>query len=306
MASLYTQRDSNIRKTWFLITAFLILTMLLGWFLSYYFEASWILPFAIILSTVMSVGSYWWSDKMVIAMTRAKPMPDEGNFQDIHNIVENLAITAGLPKPKLYILEERAPNAFATGRDSEHAVVAVTTGLIEILDRSELEGVLAHEMSHIGNRDMLVSTVVVVLAGVIIYTTDILFRSMLWGGAGGRNRDSKAGGALMVVGIVAMILAPILATILKLAVSRKREFLADASGALLTRYPESLASALEKISQDPTKMRYASNATAHLFFENPFKADRREGDSKEVGAFAKLFMTHPPVPDRVKALRGMR
>lgn len=242
---------------------------------------------------------------MVIAMTRAKPVPDEGRFEEIHNIIENLAITAGLPKPKLYVLEERAPNAFATGRNPEHAVVAVTTGLLEILDRPELEGVLAHEMSHIGNRDMLVSTVVVVLAGVIIYATDILFRSMLWGGVGGRNNDSRAGGVIMIVGLVAMILAPILATILKLAVSRKREFLADASGALLTRYPEGLASALEKISQDPTKMRFANNATAHLFFENPFKADKRGAQDKEVGKFAKLFMTHPPVQERVKALKEM-
>lgn len=305
MASLYKQKDSNIRKTWFLITGFLVLTMLLGWFLSYYFEASWILPFAIILSIVMSVSSYWWSDKMVIAMTRAKPMPDNDNgvFEDIHNMVENLAITAGLPKPKLYVVQDRSPNAFATGRDPKHAVVAVTTGLLEKLDKTELEGVLAHELSHVGNRDMLVSTVVVVLAGVIIYTTDILFRAFLWGGIGGR-RDSKGGGGVtIIIGLAALILAPILATIMKMAVSRKREFLADASGALLTRYPEGLASALEKISADNTRLKYANNATAHLFFENPFKADRKR--DKKVSFVAKLFMTHPPVEERLKALREM-
>ena len=277
--------------------------MLLGWFLSYYFDASWILPFAIILSIVMSVGSYWWSDRLVIAMTRARPMPDEGELEEVHNIVENLAITAGLPKPRLYIVQDRAPNAFATGRDPKHAVVAVTTGILEKLDRTELEGVLAHELSHVGNRDMLVSNVVVVLAGVIIYTTDILFRAFLWGGIGGR-RDSKGGGVAMAIGLVALILAPILATVMKMAVSRKREFLADASGALLTRYPEGLASALEKISSDNTRMKRANNATAHLFFENPFKADRKR--DKNVNFVAKLFMTHPPVEERVKALRDMQ
>lgn len=305
MATLYTHKDANIRKTWFLITVFLLLVIGIGWVVSYIYGDQLILIIAILLSIFMSVGSYWWSDKLVLKMTRAKPMPDNdnGKFEDIHNIVENLAITAGLPKPRLYIMETPAMNAFATGRNPEHAIVAVTTGLLERLDHTELEGVLAHEMSHIGNRDMLVSTVVVVLAGVIIYVSDIFLRSMLWGGGRRSSNDNKAGGIIMVIGLVFIVLAPIIATLLKLAVSRKREFLADASGALLTRYPEGLASALEKISQDSTRMRFANNATAHLFFENPFKADRKKG---QASYFAKIFMTHPPVEDRIRALKEMQ
>lgn len=301
MPNLYKHKDSNVRKTWFLITAFLLLVIGLGWLFSYVFQSQFILIFAIVLSFGMSFASYWWSDKLVIAMTRAKPMPDEGRYKEVHNIVENLAITAGLPKPDLYIMESAAPNAFATGRNQDKAVVAVTTGILEKLNRTELEGVLAHELSHIGNRDMLVNTVVVVLAGVIVYSTDILMRSFLWGGIGGKSNDNRAGAVMLVVGIVALLLAALVATLLKFAVSRKREYLADASGALLTRYPEGLASALEKISADTTRMRFASNATAHLFFENPFKADRK----KRNGFVSRMFSTHPPVEERVKNLRGM-
>lgn len=300
MADIYSHKDANVRKTWLLITFFFLLTIFFGWVLSYVFESPGILLIAIIVSIAMSVGSYWWSDKLVLSMTNAKPLRKEDN-PELYRLVENLSITAGLPMPKLYVLEEAAPNAFATGRNPEHAVVAVTTGLLQRLDRAELEGVLAHEMSHIGNRDMLVSTVVVVLAGVIVYAADFLFRTFLWGGVGGRDRR-EGGGWLVLIGLVALIVAPLLATIVKLAVSRKREFLADASGALLTRYPEGLASALEKIAADPNKLSVANNATAHLFFENPFKGDKRGG---EVSWFAKLFMTHPPVAERVRALRGM-
>lgn len=305
MASIYTHRDSNIRKTWFLIAVFLLLVIGLGWILGYVFESSAILLFAIFISIFMSIGSYWWSDKLVLAMTRAKPMPDEGAYQEIHNIIENLCITAGLQKPRLYVLDESAPNAFATGRNSKHAVVAVTKGLLEKLNRTELEGVLAHELSHVGNRDMLISTMVVVLAGVIIYTTDIFLRSFMWGGIVGRKRDSDSGNSgaiLLVIGLVSMLFASLFATLLRLAVSRKREFLADSSGALLTRYPEGLASALEKISYDSTRLKVASNATAHLYFENPFKGDKTDGN---VSWFVKLFMTHPPVKDRINALRGI-
>jgi len=300
MANLYTHKDANIRKTWFLITFFFLLTIGFGWALSYAFERPDILLIAIVLSITMSIGSYWWSDKLVLAMTHAKPIELADNPQ-LYRIVENLSITAGLPMPKLYILEEAAPNAFATGRDPEHAVVAVTTGLLARLEQPELEGVLAHELSHIGNRDMLVSTVVVVLAGVIVYASDFIMRSFLWGGMGGRDRREGGNAIFMAIGLVALIVAPLLATIVKLAISRKREFLADASGALLTRYPEGLASALEKIAADPTKLSVANNATAHLYFENPFKGDKREGGTSW---FAKLFMTHPPVGERVRALRG--
>jgi heat shock protein HtpX len=300
MANLYTHKDANIRKTWFLITFFFLLTIFFGWVLSYAFASPDILLIAIVISVSMSFGSYWWSDKLVLAMTKAKPIELQDN-PELYRIVENLAMTAGLPMPKLYILDEVAPNAFATGRNPEHAVVAVTTGLLNRLDRTELEGVIAHELSHIGNRDMLVSTVVVVLAGVIVYAADFIMRSFLWGGMGGRDRREGGNAILLVAGLVALIIAPLLATIVKLAVSRKREFLADASGALLTRYPEGLASALEKIAADPNQLSVANDATAHLYFENPFKGDGRGG---QVRWMTKLFMTHPPVEERVAALRG--
>jgi len=298
MSNLYTNKSSNIRKTWLLITVFLLLIIGLGWVFSYVFASEFILIFAIILSVVMSFASYWWSDKLVLKMTRAKQIDHKSN-PELYRVVENLAITAGLPTPRLYLIEDPAPNAFATGRNPEHAVVAVTSGLLEKLDRTELEGVLAHELSHIGNRDILVSTVVVVLAGIVIYATDFMFRSFLWGG--GRRRNDNGGPMLLLIGIVSLSFATLFATLLKLAVSRKREFLADASGALLTRYPEGLASALEKIADDPTPMLKANDATAHLFFENPFKSDR----GKKVGFIKKLFLTHPPVNERIKNLKGM-
>ncbi len=242
----------------------------------------------------MNVFSYWYSDKIVLKLHKAKAVVRAEHF-DLWNAVENLSITAGLPMPKLYIVEDSAPNAFATGRNKDHAVVAVTTGLLAILDKNELEGVIAHELSHIGNKDMLLSTVVVVLVGFIAMLSDFFLRAQIFGGMHQRNRDSRAGAILLVIGIVFAILAPLVATLIRLAISRKREFLADASGALLTRYPEGLASALKKISSAPMPMRTANNATAHLFISNPF------GDKKMSGLH-KLFMTHPPVEERVVAL----
>ena len=272
--------------------------------MSYWWGSPTILYFAVVLSIVMSVGSYWWSDKLVLKMSHAKPIKKE-DAPELYRIVENLSITAGLPVPKIYIIDEQAMNAFATGRNPEHAVLAVTRGLLERLERVELEGVLAHEMSHIGNRDMLVSTVVVVLAGIVVLAADMMFRHLFWSSMfGGRRSSNNSGGAIMmIIGIAVMIIAPILAQVIKLAISRKREFLADASGALLTRYPDGLASALEKISQDPIQLKAANNATAHLYFENPFKGDKK---GSKASWFSKLFLTHPPVEERIKALRGMK
>ena len=307
MATLYSHKDSNIRKTWLLITVFLFFIIGFGWFMSYWFGSPSILYIAVIFSILMSVGSYWWSDKLVLRMSHAKPVKKE-DAPELYRIIENLSITAGLPMPRVYIIDEQAMNAFATGRNPKHAVVAVTSGLLNRLERAELEGVLAHEMSHIGNRDMLVSTVIVVLAGIVILAADLMFRHMLFGAmfGGGRRSSNDSGGQggaiMMIVGIAVMIIAPILAQVIKLAVSRKREFLADASGALLTRYPEGLARALEKISQDPTKLKSANNATAHLYFENPFKSDKKGSNASW---FSKLFTTHPPVEERIKALRGL-
>ncbi|MDP3953536.1 MAG: M48 family metallopeptidase [bacterium] len=296
MASLYTQKSSNIRKTWILFSSFLIVVIGIGWVLSQVYGDSTILVVAVIFSTVTSLISYWQSDKIVLKMHRAQPVTME-TAPELYRIVENLAITAGLPTPRIYIIPEAAPNAFATGRNVEHAVVAVTEGLLEKLDRSELEGVLAHEMSHIGNRDMLVSTMAVILVGFVSLVSDMFLRSLYFGGG---RRDSKgAGGVMFLIGLAVAILAPISAALIQLAISRKREFLADSSGALLTRYPDGLASALEKIAVDPTPMRTANNTTAHLWLEDPYKGKKGKW-------LHKLFMTHPPVEERVKALRGLK
>lgn len=294
MASLYTQQGKNIRRTWLLMTGFLVIVIGLGWLIAQIYGNTFILYAAVAFSLVMNVTAYWFSDKVALAATGAKEA-DLNQYRELHRIVENLAITAGLPKPRVYVIEDAAPNAFAAGRDPKHAVVAVTTGLLARLERSELEGVLAHELSHIGNRDILVMTVAVVLAGFIAIVADVFLRMSFFGG---NNRNNK-NPILLVAGIVAIIVAPIAAQLIRLAVSRRREFLADASGALLTRYPDALASALQKIASYDVPMRRANHATAHLFISNPF-------GPHEAGAWiAKLFSTHPPVEERVAALEGM-
>ena len=298
MATLYTHKDANIRKTWFLMGFFLAGVILLGWFISLYFDNQAILYIAVAVALFMNVGSYWFSDSLVVSMTGAKPLARE-EHRELYRIVENLAITAGLPMPKLYLVHDPSPNAFATGRDPEHAVVAVTTGLLTILNRTELEGVLAHELSHVGNRDMLVSTVAVVLAGFVAIVADIFLRMSLMGGG---DRDSKLGPVVLALGIIGIILAPIAAQLIQLAVSRKREYLADASGALLTRYPEGLASALEKIAAHSAPMKRANHATAHLFIADPFAGEGKKSIASRIGG---LFQTHPPAADRVRILRGM-
>ncbi len=300
MATLWTYKDSNIRKTWFLMTTFFIVVMSVGWVISRAYGNPAILFFAVIFSVGMSVVSYWYSDKIVIASTGARLLSKE-EAPAVHHIVENLAITAGLPKPRVYLVNSAQPNAFATGRDPQHAVVAVTTGILERLSKTELEGVLAHELSHVGNRDMLVSTVVVVLVGFLQLLSDMFMRSLWWGRGGGRDREGNAQAIFMIVGIVLSLLAPLVATLIQLAISRKREFLADASGALLTRYPEGLASALEKLHADNTPMQQANHATAHLWLDDPY-----QGKKTSTSWFTNLFRTHPPIEERIKILRGMR
>jgi heat shock protein HtpX len=267
---------------------------------SWYFGNPFILYVGVAFALIMNLWSYWYSDTVVIKMTGAKPVSRD-EHRELWNIVENLSITAGLPMPKLYIVDDPAPNAFATGRNPEHAAVAVTTGLLAMLDRTELEGVLAHELSHVGNRDMLVMTVAVVLAGFIAIVADILMRSMLYGGGRGGG-DNKGNVLFVVLAIVGIILAPIAAKLIQMAVSRKREYLADASGALLTRYPEGLASALEKISTYAHPMKRASHATAHLFISDPFGKEGKKSFAQKIGG---LFQTHPPAEDRIRILRGM-
>ncbi|MFA5023057.1 MAG: M48 family metalloprotease [Candidatus Paceibacterota bacterium] len=295
MATLYTQQASNTRRTWLLMAVFLAIVIALGWLISFYYNNQAILYIAIIFSLVMNFASYWWSDKIVLSMAGAKPANHDENME-LYHLVENLSIAGGLPMPKIYIINDPAPNAFATGRDKKHAVVAVTTGLLGMLNKNELEGVIAHELSHIGNRDILLQSVIVVLVGLIAILSDMFIRSRLIFGGG--DDDNKAGGILAIVGVIFIILSPIIATLIQLAVSRQREFLADSSGALLTRYPEGLAGALEKIGGYSQPLKKASNAMAHMYISNPFGAKAAKG-------VAKLFMTHPPIEERVAKLRQL-
>jgi heat shock protein HtpX len=291
MATLYTQAEKNIRKTWILMTSFLIFIIFLGWLFSQIFDSLLILYVAVFLAFFQSFISYWYSDKIVLAMTKARPIEKKDNLE-LYRIVENLCIAAGLPMPKIYIIDEDQPNAFATGRDKEHAVVAVTRGLLERLEKAELEGVIAHELAHIGNKDMLLQTITVTLVGFVAILSDWFLRISRFSYRKEREESSEI---LFIFAILASILAPLAAQLIHLAISRKREFLADATGALITRYPEGLARALEKIASYPYSMKVASNATAHLFIVNPFRGSK----------IANLFSTHPPIEERIKALREM-
>jgi heat shock protein HtpX len=290
MATLYTQIDSNIRKTWLLIALFSFVLVGIGWALDQYYGDSAFLIFAVIITAVQTFVSYQYSDKIAMFSFNAKPLEHDQNVELFH-LVENLAITAGLPMPKIYIINSEQPNAFATGKDPRHASIAITTGLIEKLDKTELEGVLAHEMSHIGNRDILLQTVIIGLVGI----TNIIAR-MFFRGMGRRSNDNDNGGGIFaIIAIFLIILSPLIAQLIQLAISRKREFLADANGAMLTRYPEGLASALEKIANDESELKQANTATAHLFIASPFKGK----------GLSNLFSTHPPIRQRIAMLRMM-
>ncbi len=295
MATLYTYKESNIAKTWFLMAFFLGFIIALGFLFSQVYNDQAILYGAIILSLVMNITSYWFSDSIALSMSHAKLASREEYF-DLYTTLENLSITAGLPMPKVYVIQDPAPNAFATGRNAKHAAVAVTSGLLNMMNKTELEGVLAHELSHVGNRDILVSSVAVVLAGVVAMLSNFFLRMTFQRGGDGEKEGKNP--IFLILAIVSAVLAPIAATLIQLAISRRREFLADSCGALLTRYPEGLASALEKIGQYDQPMQYANNATAHLFLSNPF------GPSAGKSFFAKIFMTHPPLAERIAILRG--
>ncbi len=281
------------------MVVFLSTVVAVGYVASQYFGNPSILYIAVGMSLFMNVGSFWFSDKLAIKAAGAKETT-RAESPDLWNIVENLSITAGLPMPKLYIINDAAPNAFATGRNKEHSAVAVTTGLMQTLDKAELEGVLAHELSHIGNRDILVMSVAVVLVGFIAIVADMLGRMAMFGGLSNNNREGNGHPFAIVIGILIMFLGPLTAQLMQMAVSRKREFLADASGALLTRYPEGLASALEKISGYSHPMKRANSATAHMFISNPFGTSGKSGKMMR-----KMFSTHPPMEERVAILRGM-
>lgn len=283
------------------MTGFLLLVIAIGFVLSYSFSNEWFLYVAIGISLMTNIGAYWFSDKLVLSMAGATPITSKDQYPEFWNTVENLCITAGLPMPKLYIIDDPAPNAFATGRDEKHAVIAVTTGILPLLTKSELEGVIAHELAHIGNKDMLIQTVVVVFAGMISLVANMALHLSSIGG-----NDEKKNPIFMIIGIVAVILAPVVAMIIKLAISREREFLADATGALITRYPEGLASALEKISNFHQPMRVQNNTIAHLFIADPtgINDESEAREDEKVSFVQKLFMTHPPVKERISRLLG--
>ena len=294
--NLYAERTANIRRTWALVLGFLVVVIAIGYAVSWYYGNPFILFIAIIIAVATNFYAYWASDKLVLSLNHARPATRE-EFFDFYTVTENLAITAGLPKPKLYVIDDPAPNAFATGRDEKHAVVCATTGLLTMMTRPELEGVIGHELSHIKNRDMLLMTIAVVLAGFVAIIANIFLRISFWGGD---RRDSNGNAVLMILAIVGIVLAPLAAKLIELAVSRRREYLADASGVLLTRYPEGLASALQKVGGYTAPMQGANLATAHLFIGDPFGA--KSGGSS--GWIERMFSTHPPIQERIKALLG--
>lgn len=295
---MYSHIDSNKRKTRLLIGIFLAFFVALGVVLEqlgYGYES---IIAAVIFSSFTSIISYYHSDKIALRSTGAKEITKHDNPY-VYRMVENLCITAGMPVPKVHIIDSPALNAFATGRDPEHASIALTTGIIDALENEELEGVIAHELSHVKNYDIRVMTIVVVMVGAIAILSDMFFRFRFFGGNRDDNRSHNGGGqiaaVLAILGIILLILSPIIAELIKLAVSRKREYLADASGALMTRYPEGLARALEKISNSQEQLKTANAATAHLFISNPFKGRKARS----------YFSTHPPIADRIAKLRGM-
>ena len=298
MATVYSHIDRNRRLTWLIMAGFILVVTAVGWFVGEYFFEGAGIPFtgiALIFSGITGFISYYNSDKIVVAMTGAKEVKQSEN-PHLHNLVENLCIASGLPKPKVYMINDPAMNAYATGRDPQNAVICFTSGLVQNMEKTELEGVIAHELSHIQNYDIRLMSIVSILVGALVLLSDLFLRGMFFGGG---RRDSRGGGGLLVIiGIVLVILSPILAAIIKSAISRNREFLADASAAMITRYPKGLANALTKISHDPNRLRAASGATAHMFIYSPLRG-------KSGGTLANLFNTHPPVDDRISRLLAM-
>jgi heat shock protein HtpX len=297
---MYEQITANKVKSVFLVLFFAALVLLVVWAFEQvtgWGEGGFV--FALLIALVSAVGGYYSSDKIVLAISRARPASKE-EYPYLYNIVEGLALAAGLPPPRCYVIDDTAPNAFATGRNPEHSVICVTTGLLQKMNRLELEGVIAHEMSHIKNYDVLLQTVAVVMVGIIALLSDWMLRSFWWGGGRRRNQEKgggQAGAILMVIGLVLAILSPLIAQLMQLAISRRREFLADANGAMLTRYPAGLASALKKLAADPEPLEVANKATAHLYIVNPLKNIK--------GRVNKLFSTHPPIEARIAALEKM-
>ncbi len=300
--TVYSQISGNKAKTYLIMTIFIVIFSGFFYMIGKYFGSP--MPYFFLgffIAVLSSFGSYFYSDKIVLMTTRASPA-DKKHFFDFYTVAENMAIADGLPMPKLYVIDDPSPNAFSTGRDPRHAVVCATTGLLDMMNRTELEGVIAHELSHVKNYDILLSSIVAVLVGTLALIADWIMRSFWWGGLGGRRNNNEEGDQsplFFVLFIIVLIITPVIATLIQLAISRKREFLADASGALLTRYPDGLANALQKIANDPDVMRTATSSTAHLFISNPFKK------GKTHGLIMNLFSTHPPIEERIKILHSM-
>lgn len=301
MPNIYQNIGSNKRDTFVIMVFFVAVTCFIGWFVgNYFYDGSGIsfLSFALIIAGFSGLFSYYSSDKVVLAVSKAKEVtPQEA--PDLHNLVENMCIASGIPKPKVYIIDDSSMNAFATGRDPQHSTICFTSGIIHRLDKRELEGVVAHEMSHIGNFDTRLMCIVTILVGTISLLADWFTRGLFFRG---RRRSSSSegelGGILFLVGLVLLILSPFVATLIKLAVSRKREFLADSTAALITRYPRGLADALRKISQDTEILEVANSATAHLYITDPVR-------NKIKSSVSNLFDTHPPIEERIKRLKSM-
>lgn len=297
---MYEEISANKRNSVLLVAAVTAVLVVLGFLLGEYWGNGYVgLGFAAGIAAIMSLSAYYNGGKMMLTMSRARRIEKKDHAQ-LFNVVEELAIAEGVPVPAIYIIDDSAPNAFATGRDPEHAAVAITTGLLEKLKRDELQGVMAHELSHVGNRDILFATMVGIMVGSIVLISDFFLRSMILGGGRRRSRSNNRGGGqaiLVLVALIFAILAPLFAKLLQLAVSRQREYLADASAAKLTRYPEGLASALEKIAGDREVLEVANRATQHLYIVNPIKPFEKRAKS--------LFSTHPPIEERVSRLRAM-
>ena len=303
---MYEQIASNKRKTFVLLIVSFLLLVAVGYVIGYLYGTPWVgLAIAVGIALLLQIGAYYSGDKIVLASARARAVTPEDEPR-LHNIVEGLAIAAGVPKPAVYVVPEQSPNAFATGRDPEHSSVAVTQGLLDTMNRVELEGVLGHEMSHVVDRDILYGTIVATVIGAVVLLSEFFLRSWWWGGFGGRRSDQGNGNGGVVelvvfaVGFALLILAPLLGQLIRLAVSRNREYLADAQGAMLTRYPPGLISALKKIQDAPHAMRSANNATAHLWFDQPSRVQ-----GPQTGRMEKLFSTHPPIEERIRRLEEM-
>ena len=297
MVNVYEQQDSNKRRSLLVVAFFVVFVVLISWVFAQVLDyGSGLMGLALIFAGIISFGSYWWGDKMILAISGARPANKKEDF-NFFTVAENLAMASQIPMPKLYVIDDSAPNAFATGRDPKHAVICATTGLLQKLDRTELEGVVAHELSHIRNYDIRLMSLVTILVGMITLLADWLLRSARL--SDGNRERGNLGAILLVAGLISALLSPLIAQLIQLAISRRREFLADSSAVLLTKYPEGLARALAKINADKEPLEAANKATAHLYIVNPFKGQ------KSIGMFANLFNTHPPIEERIKILKEM-